>query len=325
MPDLGVYLLDEEYRYITANGRAEIYIYGQKGCNPISILALIDIQRYLETEQKKQLEIKDLTLFVDKIRQVEIGKTLIQTIKRDIENMQKQGGEGLSEQEQAEVLRDYLKDNSFDYTVEKLTQLSRPRNESAKLSDHTIAWLNAYFKEDVVSRYYLLMRQLTDEKFKLPESREVTGAASFFSPAAGKRAIALVCINNAMIDFDVKVKVQMNNEKGHYELTTKKYDNFNIKESKARYRHGKQSIYTVLIDTKTKEAEHVPNLEAPKVQTVPEQLPAQVLHESGPVVTTEIAPPKKKMGRKPGTKNRDYSNLGAEAETETKDQEGLSQ
>lgn len=270
VPDLGFFLLDEEYRYILTNGKCEIYIYNQKGCNPLSAASVNEIKRHLVNEGKKHLDMKDLALYVDKIRKVEVGKSIIQRLKSDPNHV-------ITDEELSAVLHDA----SFDFTVEKLTELSRPRS-NAKLSEQAISWLNSYFKEDVVSRHYLLMREITDTKYKMKESKRVTGALSYFGPTAGKKNIALIVINNSRIEVDTKVKVEMNYEKGFYELATRKYGIFEIREAKTRYKFGRQNVFVVMVDT----ANMIPASLSEKLPVEPRQeqeapMPEQMLVTAG--------------------------------------------
>jgi len=140
--DLGFFLLDEEYRYIF-NNKSEAYIFTQKGCNPISAAALLDVAQYLKnTGPRKELEIRDLALFVDKIRKVEVQKNLIKTLQIDPNNAMDD-----------KALVQMLNVGSFDYTVEKMTQKSKPKPSETGLGDKTIDWLNAYFKEDSLASF----------------------------------------------------------------------------------------------------------------------------------------------------------------------------
>lgn len=239
--DLGIFLLDEEYRYIL-NNRAEVYFFTQKGCNPLSLKALVDIVDKLKVENppRKELELKDLALFVDKIRKVEIQKNLIQRLQSDPNTPMTDAD-----------LQTMLADGSFDYTVEKMSQMAKPKSDKAEFEEATINWLNAYFKEDVVSRFYLMMREITDDKFKLKESKLVHNIMPL-QTTTGKKNIALVIINNSRIEVDPTVKVEMNYNEGIYELKTKKYGTFKIREAKTRYKYGRQNIFIVMVDTTKK-------------------------------------------------------------------------
>lgn len=300
--DLGFFLLHEDFRYITKNGRSEIYFFTQKGCNPISLAGIVDVKKQLDAEKRKQLELRDLAIYVEKIRRVEIGKALIERMKADIRNQQANQEAPLTEQEQMEILNGILLDANFDYTVEKANDLARPRPESSKLNEVTIAWLNAYFNEDPVSRYYLHIRQIIDAKSKLKESKPISGALSFMGPSMGKKSIAIVCINNAVIDFDTKIKVEMNDEKGHAELKSKAYNlTLDIKDAKTRMKFGKQSLYLVMVQTSKgakpkvdeKKDDPVVVMNPPVPQEVPaiNELPAE---QTAQVVT---APTPIKRGR----------------------------
>lgn len=233
--DLGIFLLDEEYRYIL-NNRAEVYFFTQKGCNPLSLAALVDITKQLDAEKRKELDISDLALFVDKIRKVEVQKNLIKNLQQ------------MTDPEKA--IEDMLADGSFDYTVEKMTQMAKPK-PNTKFDEKTVNWLNAYFKEDVVSRFYLMMREITDDKFKLKESKLLHNYMPL-QPTTGKKNLAIIIINNSRIEVDPSVKVEMNYDKGIYELKTKKYGIFEIREAKTRYKYGRQNIFIVMVDTTKK-------------------------------------------------------------------------
>lgn len=240
---LGMYLLDEHYRYILTNGKAEIYFYTQLGINPISPKALLSIEGYLEHSNRKELEMQDLALFVDKIRKVEIEKRFVTKLQQEHER----AGTPLTEGE----LQSMLLDGSLDFTVQKLNELAKPKGNE-DLDDHAQGWLNAYFKEDIISRYYLNLAQIVEQKYKLKESKRVGGGLSVFSKTQGKKNIALIVINNSRLDIE-PAKTQMNYDKGHYELITKRYDTFDIKEANTRYSFGsgigRQNIFLVMVET----------------------------------------------------------------------------
>lgn len=238
--DLGFFLLDEEHRYILEN-KAEFYIYDQPGTNSESITAMEEWVAYCRREKKERLDFKDLAMFVDKIRRVELKKEL----KKQL----------LTDPEAKATPNDILEmdiDGTLDYMVETQMVLTKPDLAKFGVSESAVAWLNSYFKEEVTSRYYLQMRQITDEKSKLKESKTVTPLASYMTPIGNKKNIALVIINNALVKVDVKVKVEMNYDKGCYVLQTSDYGSFDIKDAKSRMKCGRQNVYAVLVDTAQK-------------------------------------------------------------------------
>jgi hypothetical protein len=231
--DLGGYQLHEEYRYLL--GRGEVYIYNQKGANPLSLAAIYDCENVLKEKSKQAFEIQDLAALVDKIGVVEAQKQLVDMIR--------ERGNGEADQKLLEAIND----GSLQFTAQKMTALKRNLDQRG-LKTETIAWLNAYFSEDVVPRFYLNMRMITDEKFKLP----ISPVMHNFLPiqkTTGKKNIALIILNNSRIEVDANAKVEMDYDKGYYVLKTKDYGDFDIIEAKTRYKYGRQNIFIVMVET----------------------------------------------------------------------------
>jgi len=243
--DLGIFQLDEDYRYIL--GRSEVYFFAQKGTNPISIAAFLDWQNYCRRNNKRTLTFEDLAKHVDKIRKVEQRKRLIVELRKgnSQENMPPIDPKDLQQMEF---------EGTLDFQAELMSLKSTPTKkdlEVAGIEEKSNIWLNGYFKEDTVSRFYLNLRQITDDKFKLPESPLVRNYLLLQS-TTNKQNIAFVIINNTIIEIDAQAKLIMNPEKGHYELITRKYGVFQNIDPQTRYMYGRQRIFIVMVNTSIK-------------------------------------------------------------------------
>ena len=60
IPDLGIFQLDEKYRYTFK--KSEVYFYNQNGCNPLDLQAINEIGQYLEGQHIESLTIDHLSL-----------------------------------------------------------------------------------------------------------------------------------------------------------------------------------------------------------------------------------------------------------------------
>lgn len=140
-----------------------------------------------------------------------------------------------------------IDDGSLEFTASKLTSLQKNIDQRG-LKAETVTWLNSYFREDKVPQFYLNMRMMTDEKFKLPESQPVRNFM-LLQGTTSKKNIALIILNNSRIEVDPNVKVEMDYSKGYYVLHTKDYGDFDIIEAKTRYKYGRQNIFMVMVDT----------------------------------------------------------------------------
>lgn len=230
--DLGVYQLNEEYRYLF--GRGEVYWYTQKGINPLSLRAVVDLQNYVMKENKQELDINDLAALVDKIRKVETRKKLIEQLQEEYSAT-------------IDQIKEYEASGELEKTVMAIA--SKPNGKAyGSLDPRTKAWLNAYFKEDVNARFYLEMAMLADEKFKLPTSPPVRNIMPLQRTTA-KKNIALIILNDSRIIPDASAKVEMDYNKGFYVLKTKDYGDFDIIEAKTRYKYGRQNIFVAMVET----------------------------------------------------------------------------
>lgn len=244
--DLGVYQLNEEYRYLL--GRAEIYWYTQKGINPLSLRAVVDLQKFISDENKQELDINDLAAIVDKIRKVEQKKKLIEQLEGQYNATSDQ-------------IKEYEASGELENTVNKILANANGKGYE-KLDKRTKAWLNAYFKEDINARFYLEMAMLADEKFKLPTSPQVRNFMPLQKTMA-KKNVALIILNDSRIIVDSSVSVEMDYNKGFFVLKTKEYGDFDIIEAKTRYKYGRQNIFVAMVETgiakpaEVKEAEKV--------------------------------------------------------------------
>lgn len=232
-----MFQLNESYRYIL--GRSEIYLYHQLSTNPLWLSSLIDIQNHLSKEHRKNLDMQDLAIYVDKIRKVEEGKRFVDAFISTAD----------SQEDAARIkakLAESYEDGSLQYAIEKIAENKKPHN--LPFSVETSDWLNSYYGEDVVSRLNLMLTILIQEKHRLTVSRQV--APELIGRTARKPSIALVVINNRVIEVDSSAKVKQNEDTGDQELITKNFGTFKIREARTRYKYGKQAIYFVMVKTK---------------------------------------------------------------------------
>jgi hypothetical protein len=231
VPDLGMFQLDQEYRYTF--GKSEWYFYDQEYCNPISFRALYEIHNYLAKQSKKQstLQLTDLMVYVDKIRKIEKQKVVIQ-----------QAIKAGATQDQ---LMQMLNDGSIEYEAQKLADSSKP--EPKDLSEYSINWLNQYYREDVVVRYYLLGKIFTDARFTIRSSMPAYGIMP--QRTMFKRNIGVAVINNRLIKLDPKVTVALDRNTGLWNVKSSIYGDFEIQDAKTRYRYGKTNLYTMMVET----------------------------------------------------------------------------
>ena len=272
VPDLGMFQLNESHRYIL--GKSEVYLYHQLSTNPLNLFAIVEISRHLQKEKRKNLDMHDLAIYVDKIRRVEQGKRLIDGLLSSATNDQ--------EAEEIKVkLQNMYSDGSLQYSIEKLADLTKPKE--LPFSNETLDWLNSYYGEDVVNRQFVMLSIIIQEKFRLKASMGVPPV--FMGRTSRKSTIALVVINDRIIEVDPFAKVEMNAETGDMELVTKHFGVFKIREARTRYKYGKQAVYFVMVHTKK-----------PVIQALePDNGKA-----AGEQVTPQLEPPiARKAGRKP--------------------------
>lgn len=286
VPDLGMFQMDQSYRYIL--GRSEVFLYHQLSTNPLSLGAIVELTKYLKNKKLSRLDMHDLAIYVDKIRKVEQSKRLIDGLLNTA-----------TDEEGTAQIRKYLQEvfdnGSLQYSIEKLADLTKPKDKA--LSDQTTDWLNAYYSEDVVSRHFVMLSMIIQEKpYRMKASHAPNMGFNISLKAAGKRNIALVVINDAMIEPDFNATIEINDE-GIQVLKTKHFGDFKIKEAKTRYKYGKkQNVYFVMVRTKTAPTEKPREEDDRLLEESADQLSPQ-LQEAPPVVVHE----KKKAGRKPKT------------------------
>lgn len=236
--ELGVYQLHEEYRYVL--GRGEVYFYSQKATNPLSLAYLWELETWLHANGQPELSMSDLGTLVDKIRKVDVEKKILHRLatgdtEKQIPPLSK------------EELIDMIADGTIDYSARVASELTKPDTYKG-LSVGAVTWLNSFFKEDIVSRFYLNLRMITDDKYKLVESPTVRNILAMQKTAL-KKNIALIIINNSRIVVDPSISVEMDYRKGYYVLQTADYGNFDIIEAKTRYKYGKQNIFVCMVWT----------------------------------------------------------------------------
>ena len=61
--------------------------------------------------------------------------------------------------------------------------------------------------------------------------------------------MAIIVTNNRMLELDAKIKVDINENSGLWEIQTSTHGTFRIEETKTRYRYGKTNIYFLAVKT----------------------------------------------------------------------------
>lgn len=257
IPDLGLFQLDEKYRYTFK--KSEVYFYSQSICNPLNIEAINEIGAYLDSQNLSGLTIDHLSHYVNKFRTVdEIKKKeyeLYNKLKADI-GESAEGQAALYEKLANGTIRALA---SHFITLEAKANpnlLSVSQLEGANFSDDTIQWLNDLYREDVIARNNLLGRTMQEERFKLRSSMPAFGIVP--QRTMSKRNIALIILNNRVIELDPFVKVELDPVSALWIVKTKKHGDFRVEETKTRYRYGKTNIYVVAVKTTPKTAEERP-------------------------------------------------------------------
>jgi hypothetical protein len=242
IPDLGVFQLDEKYRYTFK--KSEVYFFDQKSCNPLDLQAIEEIRQYLDKENLPGLTINDLQHYIPKFRVVEEGKRKLHELYNTLHK-----AEGIEEKE----LLPALMDGTLKRTADHLVALEMSKNpnliklDKAVFSEKTIQWLNDYYSEDVIARYNMFNRLLSERNFRLKPSLPIFGMMP--QRTIGKRDIGVIVTNNRMLELDPKIKVDINEETGILEIQTEKHGIFEIQETKTRYRYGKTNIYFLAVKT----------------------------------------------------------------------------
>ena len=88
---------------------------------------------------------------------------------------------------------------------------------------------------------------MQEERFKLKTSPGVFGIMP--QRTVGKRNIALIVLNNRVIEIDPFIKVELDAKTALWTIRTKKHGVFKVEETKTRYRYGKTNIYVVAVKT----------------------------------------------------------------------------
>lgn len=242
IPDLGVFQLDEKYRYTFK--KSEVYFFDQKSCNPLDLQAIEEIRQYLDKEGLPGLTIHDLQNYIYKFRVVEEGKKKLYELYKKLQDK-----EEIKESELLPALLDGTLKRSADHLV-ALDMRVNPnlvKLETAIFSEKTIQWLNDYYSEDVIARYNMFNRLLSERNFRLKPSLPIFGMMP--QRTIGKRDIGIIVTNNRVLELDPKIKVDINENSGLWEVQTEKHGTFKIEETKTRYRYGKTNLYFLAVKT----------------------------------------------------------------------------
>ena len=234
IPDLGVFQLDEKYRYTFK--KSEVYFFNQLNCNPI------DIQSFSEI---RKLELQHPELYIKKVQRVEAKKKKMHEIYLQLKK------EGASETD----LIASVYDGTLEKAAERLVDMEMkmysevPKTHISGLSERAEQWLNDYYREDVVIRYNIFGRILAEPRFKLRASLPVLGFLPM-NRTMGKQNLGLIIVNNRVIELDPTIKVELHPETGISHIKTKQHGDFKVMETDTRYRYGKQNIYLMAVSTK---------------------------------------------------------------------------
>lgn len=242
IPDLGMFQLNEKYRYTYK--KSEVYHFDQSNCNPINLMAIMEVKNFLARDKRNSLNLQDLIHYVQKFRVVEERERSFEKVYETLHEK-----EGLSE---TQILEMYER-GELDGAIERITNINMRAGipkitaNGSGLSDMALEWLNDYYREDVVARNYLFGRIWGEEKFKV---RHSLGAPALVKEQfLGKRNVGIVVINNQSLDIDSDIKTEIDENTGFTNIMTKKYGTFRVEETKTRYRIGKSNVYYMAVKT----------------------------------------------------------------------------
>lgn len=240
IPDLGLFELDEEFRY--RYNKSEVYVYHQKSCRPVDIESMLEVSQKLGT--KRNFSIADLENYVLKFKMVEEKNRILYDIVSDLEKEKRVS--------KLEIMM-MLADGSLEEQADKILHSRMSKNlisfasENGKFSQQTIKWINSYYSEDVVGRNYMYQRLLAEERFRLKPSLPIVGFMP--QPSMLKRNIAIV-VNGRQLELDTKVKVEYDHAQNCNVVSTSEHGKFAIQDNETIYRNGKTRMYFVGVKTK---------------------------------------------------------------------------
>lgn len=242
--DLGRFQTKKENRYVM--GRGDVQIYDQKSCNPIDIMALVDIRQFIADRKLETLPPK-LTAILSG------GKAFSEYLptKPDPEN---KGYPVLDNEQIQNIINNVVKDKDEVIVSEPSTE-TEPK---VKLEQATVRFLSNYYNEDVQVHLATLGKMLSSMKWRAKGSMKAFGI--FSTDLYRKDHVALVIINNKSLDA-VPAKLDLDIQTGKYWIVTKKYGKFEYKDAKTRYRYGKSNIF--LVSVKTTPPKHVEKTRKP--------------------------------------------------------------
>jgi len=261
VPDMGVFQLNKDNRLIF--GKSQVYIFDQKAINSLNIQALVNISDFLKEEKRAKLDDREIAYLVEtvgmKVTEAKIIQNMIQSgllpdteefwnylIKRDDPATSKEELQILQKQQDQKVL-EMLNDlrNRINFVVSR-DEIKLRQN----LSKETIDWLNNYYTVDTMADINVWLKVFENSAFKMKASGKKypfwIWQRTVISPH-----IALVIIDNRILEVDASIKVKVEIEKGKAVtyIDSKKYGRFKVADPKTIYRYGKTRVYVVSVQT----------------------------------------------------------------------------
>lgn len=236
--DLGRFQVKKEHRYPL--GKGDVYFYDQKACNPIDVMALVDIRKFL-TDRQLDVMPSQLTAVLSGAKAFPEYLPMKQQQEEylDERNQKRTSTYSVVDNERIHsIIEDTIKDDKVD--------IVEPAKGRAKLEQKTVQFMGNYYNEDVQVHLAAIGKMLASMKYRAKGSMKAFGI--FSMEMNRKDHIALVIINNRLLDA-VPAKLELDIESGKYSLVTKKYGKFRVSDTKTRYKYGKSNIYVVSVRT----------------------------------------------------------------------------
>lgn len=265
--DLGLFQLNKENRYISIEGKSELYFFDQKSINPLKISAMINMRNYIKNRKKAKedttagqstattttttttkknsddflyddssaITLEELALMVPMFSPLLDDATVIDAMRRlGIRN---------DKEFQAQI-KPFLEQKIIDNAVDKLIALKRDLKEDG------IKFLNRFYEEDDVLYNSLVGKYIEKTSFKIKKSTQVLPWIP--QSGMGKRDMAIVIIDDRAFDI-VSAVVEYDVEGGTVWINCGKYGRFQFSDTKTRYRYGGvngTNLYIVAVQMK---------------------------------------------------------------------------
>lgn len=226
--DYGIYQLNKKNGLVFGKGR--VFFYDQKAMNPINLGAFIRICEYLERKNLSGFSIRDVAMFVDRIR----PETTADDVAKGFDKLGLEWGIQTQEMLQNTALGAALADREA------------MRKE---LGDEVIDFLNDYYYIDKTAHKSTRLKVLEDSDFKLKRSTKVMGWWPF-QKAFWTSHIALVIIDNRRLDaVDCRTETRIVEGKAKTYVMTKDYGDFEIEGNRNIYRYKRTLVYVLAVNS----------------------------------------------------------------------------